>query len=214
MKLRQVLPGLFALLIAASCHATTLKLTPDITLLVLDGRSISGSLLKGAEGLELGNGEHQFLFRVEKHAPNHHSDSRTMISEPLIATLSAQTKSISIRLPPLQTARDLAKLNRTAIFQLVDESGNEITSRRDSLGKNHSANLEQAMMAYNTTNGIAAVPRFAHSSSPTASVPLLTNQLANNGDTERKNRLKRWMSQIDSAAGQRWLSLLDRLHVS
>ncbi|WP_338567588.1 DUF2057 family protein [Erwinia sp. E_sp_B01_3] len=66
MKLRLVMTGVLALLVAANVSATTLKLAPDIDLLVLDGRKISGSLLKGAEGLELEQGQHQVLFRVEK----------------------------------------------------------------------------------------------------------------------------------------------------
>lgn len=71
MKLHLVLSGLLALLVVASCQATTLKLAPEIDLLVLDGRKISGSLLRGAEGLELERGEHQLLFRVEKHCRKH-----------------------------------------------------------------------------------------------------------------------------------------------
>lgn len=66
MKLHMAITGLLALLVAANLQATTLKLSADIDLLVLDGRKISGSLLKGADGLELERGEHQLLFRVEK----------------------------------------------------------------------------------------------------------------------------------------------------
>lgn len=50
MKLHMAITGLLALLVAANLQATTLKLSADIDLLVLDGRKISGSLLKGQTG--------------------------------------------------------------------------------------------------------------------------------------------------------------------
>ena len=56
MKLFMAVTGLIMLLVSASCHAITLKLDPEIDLLVLDGRKISGSLLKGADSLEKSRG--------------------------------------------------------------------------------------------------------------------------------------------------------------
>ncbi|AXF76176.1 hypothetical protein SY86_04920 [Erwinia tracheiphila] len=63
MKLCLVITGLIILLASATASATTLKLPNEINLLVLDGRKISGSLLKGADGIELERGQHQVLLR-------------------------------------------------------------------------------------------------------------------------------------------------------
>ncbi len=66
MKLSLAVTGLLLLLVSATCHAITLKLAPEIDLLVVDGRKMTGSLLKGADSLELDGGQHQLLFRVDK----------------------------------------------------------------------------------------------------------------------------------------------------
>ncbi|WON78247.1 DUF2057 family protein [Serratia sp. UGAL515B_01] len=56
MKFNLVLMGLLALSLNLSAAATTLKLSPDIDLMMVDGKKITGSLLKGADNLELGAG--------------------------------------------------------------------------------------------------------------------------------------------------------------
>jgi uncharacterized protein YccT (UPF0319 family) len=53
-------------LIPVNVLATSLRLSGDIDLLVLDGKKVSSSLLRGAESIELENGVHQVVFRVEK----------------------------------------------------------------------------------------------------------------------------------------------------
>ncbi len=208
MKLRLVLSGIIALLIAASCQATTLKLAPEIELLVLDGRKISGSLLKGAEGLELERGEHQFLFRVEKTT----GSNRPYVSAPMIATFNAQTQAVTIRLPALQNHHDVKKFERTPDFQLVDEQGNEIASKRDRLLSGHDSDLEQAMIAYNRTGKIASVPRFAQPHAA-ASVATPAGDLALN-QTSAERLLNLWFHQVDTATRQRLLLWMKSLRAS
>ncbi|WP_437609051.1 DUF2057 family protein [Erwinia sp. V71] len=209
MKLRLVLSGIIALLIAASCQATTLKLAPEIELLVLDGRKISGSLLKGAEGLELERGEHQFLFRIEKTVG---SSNRQYVSAPMIATFNAQTQAVTIRLPALQNHSDVKKFERTPDFQLIDEQGNEIASRRDRLLNGHESDLEQAMITYNRTGKVASVPRFAQPHAA-ASVSAPVGDLALN-QTSAERLLNLWFHQVDSATRQRLLLWMKALRAS
>ncbi|MBP2170660.1 uncharacterized protein YccT (UPF0319 family) [Erwinia toletana] len=209
MKLRLVLSGLIALLVAASCHATTLKLAPEIDLLVLDGRKISGSLLKGAEGLELERGEHQFLFRVEKTVTH----DRQYLSVPLIATFNAQAKSITIRLPALQTPSERKKFDATPDFQLVDEQGKEIASKRDRLLTSHNSDLEKAMIAYNRNGQVASVPRFAEPQATTSITQQPPADLALN-DTAAERLLNLWYHQVDSATRQRLVLWMKALRAS
>lgn len=214
MKLRLVLSGLIALLVAASCHATTLKLAPEINLLVLDGRKISGSLLKGAEGLELERGEHQFLFRVEKNLPkDRHTPARQYVSVPLIATFTAQAKSVTIRLPELQTPHDAKQFDKSAEFQLVDEQGHEIASKRDRLVTSHNSDLEQAMIAYNRNGQVASVPRFAQPQATTSINQAVPADLAVN-DTPAERLLNLWFHQVDSATRQRLVLWMKALRAS
>lgn len=214
MKLRLVLSGLIALLVAASCNATTLKLAPEIDLLVLDGRKISGSLLKGAEGLELERGEHQFLFRVVKPLDkDRYHPVREYVSVPLIATFTAQAKSVTIRLPVLQTLHDRRHFDKAADFRLVDEQGHEIVSRRDHLLPSHHSDLEQAMIAYNRNGQVASVPRFAQPQATTTITQSMPADLAVN-DTATERLLNLWFHQVDAATRQRLVLWMRALRAS
>ncbi|PVP44301.1 hypothetical protein C4742_17985, partial [Salmonella enterica subsp. enterica serovar Mbandaka] len=55
-----------ALCLPVTVFATTLRLSNEVDLLVLDGKKVSSSLLRGAESIELENGPHQLVFRVDK----------------------------------------------------------------------------------------------------------------------------------------------------
>ncbi|GLR09777.1 hypothetical protein COO59_01220 [Mixta theicola] len=216
MKLRLICSGMFALLFATSCYATTLRLDPNIDLLVLDGRKISGSLLKGADGLELDNGEHQLLFRVEKVLDTSHGNAkRSYISAPLIVTFVANVKSISIRLPALESLRDRRQFDKNSAFILVDEKGRPVESRRDRLPllDGPQTDLEKALMAYNRNGQVASVPRFAQQP------PLSMHQdkfpvdaLGANMPAERLLQL--WFHQVDSATRQRLVSWMKALRPS
>ncbi len=61
-----IVTTLIALCLPVSVFATTLRLSTDVDLLVLDGKKVSSSLLRGADSIELDNGPHQLVFRVEK----------------------------------------------------------------------------------------------------------------------------------------------------
>ena len=216
MKLRLICSGMFALLFATSCYATTLRLDPNIDLLVLDGRKISGSLLKGADGLELDNGEHQLLFRVEKVLDTAHSSARrSYISAPLIVTFITNAKSISIQLPALDNLRDRRQFDKNSAFVLVDEKGHTVESRRDRLPllDGQQTDLEKALMTYNRNGQPASVPRFAQQP------PLSMQQEKFPVDVVGANRpgerlLQLWFHQVDSATRQRLVSWMKALRLS
>ncbi len=149
-------------LFSISLPASTLKLSPDIELLVLDGQEIYASLLKGAERIELEKGLHQFLFRVHKSLPGYYR-YRQYLSSPLIVTFTASTQSVSIQLPPLKTQRDRQRFNTSADFQLIDEKNHIIDSQRDKLPDATGRNLGQAMLDYNNNDYVASVSQFAKS---------------------------------------------------
>ena len=82
--------SLFALLMPVCVFATTLRLSTDIDLLVLDGKKVSSSLLRGADSIELDNGPHQIVFRVEKTIRIGNHEERVYISPPLVASFNTQ----------------------------------------------------------------------------------------------------------------------------
>ncbi|RLM08495.1 hypothetical protein BIY27_16910 [Gibbsiella quercinecans] len=163
MKFGLVVAGLLSLWLSAPAVATTLKLSPDIDLLVVDGRQMTGSLLKGADRLELDSGEHQLLFKVVKTVTSSSHGPITYTSQPLIVTFNAHnTRMVSFELPRIDSARDGLQFNHALNYQLVDDSGKKLATKNDKLAANPGADLEKTMIAYNGQKHAASVPAFAH----------------------------------------------------
>lgn len=199
MKLRLLLSCLISLIISLSSQATTLKLAPEIELLVLDGRKISSTLLKGADGLELEHGEHQFLFRVEKKLKR----DKIFTSVPLIATFSTQASAVTILLPSLQTVNQRKAFTLKPGFSIVDDKGGEIVSKRDRLFTTNVTDPEQAMLAYNRNGHIASVPRFAKPETTFSFTTPIADLQHNSSRSECLFTL--WLNQIDVFTRQQML---------
>jgi len=208
MKLSLTATGLLLLLVSASCQAITLKLDPEIELLVLDGRKISGSLLKGAGSLELDRGQHQFLFRVEKPG----ADAAHFQSVPMIVTFSANAHSVAIRLPALTNRRERTTFDKTLNFQLIDERGIEITSLRDHLPKPGDNDFEKAMVNYNRDAHAASVPRFALHSLSAGEAQLNLDYAWQ--DVSDLPSLQGWFKRFDAATRLRFISWMKTLRTS
>lgn len=95
-----IVTTLIALCLPVSVFATTLRLSTDVDLLVLDGKKVSSSLLRGADSIELDNGPHQLVFRVEKTIHLSNSEERLYISPPLVVSFNTQLiNQVNFRLP-------------------------------------------------------------------------------------------------------------------
>ncbi|EPX3053297.1 TPA: DUF2057 family protein [Salmonella enterica] len=91
-----------ALCLPVTVFATTLRLSNEVDLLVLDGKKVSSSLLRGAESIELENGPHQLVFRVEKTIRLPGNEERLYISPPLVISFDTQLISqVNFQLPRL-----------------------------------------------------------------------------------------------------------------
>lgn len=75
-----IVSAVLALVMPVCVYATTLRLSTDIDLLVLDGKKVSSSLLRGADSIELDNGPHQIVFRIEKNIRLSNHEQRLYIS--------------------------------------------------------------------------------------------------------------------------------------
>ena len=91
-----IVTTLIALCLPVSVFATTLRLSTDVDLLVLDGKKVSSSLLRGADSIELDNGPHQLVFRVEKTIHLSNSEERLYISPPLVVSFNTSSSTRSI----------------------------------------------------------------------------------------------------------------------
>lgn len=135
------------LVVSTILHAeTTLILDDRLDLLVLDGKKVAPSLIRGAGSLKLDNGLHQLVLRA---------DAGTLAtSAPLVEIITVNTQ----HLPNLRFTLNADPLTSRSHIVLLDDKGIKIPVTRDSLPPQASQNhcLEQAMLHYNRGSGIAA----------------------------------------------------------
>lgn len=208
MKRIYAVTGLLVLLVSATCQAISLRLDSDIDILVLDGHKMSGSLLKGADSLELDRGQHQLLFRVHDTSAN----APPFTSGPMIVTFSADARTVAVRLPALAHPHERIAFEKGLTFTMVDERGNEIASRRDRLALTNSADAEQAMLRYNRTAQAASVPGFALRA-PAAPSSEMNVDFAWQEAADLPS-LQRWFQRFDAATRLRFLSWMKTLRAS
>lgn len=218
MKFGLVVAGILAVCFSASALATTLKLAPEIDLLVVDGKNMSGSLLKGADSLELNSGQHQILFKVAKPLPAEPKILYT--SPPLVVVFNTRNvRSVAIKLPVIDSERDGHKFSKKPEFQLIGDNGRPLTVRHDVLHEENlgaAITLETAMATYNVGQHSASVPSFATiQPSPASAVPGTTIAVAGTNAAQKTTRLQGenvaeqmlqyWFLQADAETQQRFL---------
>ena len=131
-----IVTTLIALCLPVSVFATTLRLSTDVDLLVLDGKKVSSSLLRGADSIELDNGPHQLVFRVEKTIHLSNSEERLYISPPLVVSFNTQLiNQVNFRLPRLENEREAnhfdaaPRLAKTIDYEVEVERYNKSAKR-------------------------------------------------------------------------------------
>lgn len=213
MKFGLMVAGLLSISISMPAVATTLKLSPDIDLLVVDGKKMTGSLLKGADSLELDGGQHQLLFKVVKSVRSGQNDQTAYTSPPLIATFNTQNvSSVAIELPRIENVRDGQRFDKTLNYQVIDKNGNALVMKHDVLhpdGVTLSVDLEKVMADYNSQKRPASVPAFTHSrstaSSSLGSAVLNSPTVTLKGENVSEQMLQYWYQQADKETQKRFL---------
>jgi uncharacterized protein YccT (UPF0319 family) len=223
MKFGFAVIGLLATCATMPTMAATLKLSPEINLLVIDGKKVSSSLFKGSTGLELVDGQHQILFRVEKPVRYGSRDEDMYSSDPLIANFdSANSDIITISLPRITTKAEAARFDKNPSFTLVNEKGQTINAVKDKLkleGLVIAADMEMEMAKYNTGNGVAAIPSLAQITVinprgypqtsmppvPVTRTPVAQNSVTVKGETAEEEMLQYWFQRADKETRKRFL---------
>lgn len=212
MKFGLVVAALLSISMPAA--ATTLKLSPDIDLLVVDGKKMTGSLLKGADSLELDGGQHQLLFKVTKTVRSgQHTQAYTSL--PLVASFNTQKISqVAIELPRIENDRDAQRFDRTLNYLVVDKDGNALPFRHDALHPDSvtfNTDLEKVMTDYNRQNRPASVPTFVQANAGNPSTPALAGAPLNapmvtlKGENVSEQMLQYWFQQADKETQKRFL---------
>jgi hypothetical protein len=214
MKFGLMVAALLSISISMPAVATTLKLSPDIDLLVVDGKKMTGSLLKGADSLELDGGQHQLLFKVVKSVRSGQNEQTVYTSPPLIATFNTQNvSSVAIELPHIENTRDGQRFDKTFNYQVIDKNGNALAMKHDVLRPDDitlNIDLEKLMADYNSQKHPASVPAFTHvrattSGSPLASAALNSPTVTLKGENVSEQMLQYWFQQADKETQKRFL---------
>ncbi|MFJ3456925.1 DUF2057 family protein [Scandinavium goeteborgense] len=200
------------LLMPVSVFATTLRLSGDIDLLVLDGKKVSSLLLRGAESLEVDNGLHQVVFRVEKMIILPDQNRQLYVSPPLIANFNSQlVGQINFSLPKLETLEDTQTFTSTPHVSLLDGNAMPIPVKLDILAitqPGDNIDYEKATEAYNLANKQASSTQFSTPQSDDSTLLSKTNELDNpayQSQTLTEQRLKYWFQLADPQTRSRFL---------
>lgn len=79
------------------------------------------ALLRGADSIELDNGPHQLVFRVEKTIHLSNSEERLYISPPLVVSFNTQLiNQVNFRLPRLENEREANHFDAAPRLELLD----------------------------------------------------------------------------------------------
>ena len=204
--------AVIALVMPVCVFATTLRLSTDIDLLVLDGKKVSSSLLRGADSIELDNGPHQVVFRVEKTIRVANHEQRMYISPPLIVSFNTQRISqVNFNLPRLETEKEAQAFESAPRMELLDGDAMSIPVKLDILaitttpnGVNYEADTE----IYNKAGKRASLPQFATMMADDSTLLSGVSELdviPPQSQTLTEQRLKFWFQQADPDTRARFL---------
>ena len=196
--------AVIALVMPVCVFATTLRLSTDIDLLVLDGKKVSSSLLRGADSIELDNGQHQVVFRVEKTIRVANHEQRMYISPPLIVSFNTQRISqVNFNLPRLETEKEAQAFESGPRLELLDGDAMPIPVKLDILaltktpkGIDYEADTE----IYNKAGKHASLPQFATMMADDSTLLSGVSELdviPPQSQTLTEQRLKFWFQQAD-----------------
>ncbi|WP_313046486.1 curli synthesis inhibitor [Atlantibacter hermannii] len=204
--------AMLAALLPITAAATTLHLSGDIDLLVLDGKRVSGSFLRGADSIELDNGPHQVVFRVEKNLLTASRDRRLYVSPPLIMTFDTRNiTQVNFSLPRIETEKESDQFDASPRVQLLDGTAAPIPARLDVLAVDRNAktiDYEWETERYNKTNNKASAPEFITmmaDDSALLSGPSELDRPVAHSQTLTEQRLKHWYLEADNDTRTRFL---------
>ena len=204
--------AMVALIMPVCVFATTLRLSTDIDLLVLDGKKVSSSLLRGADSIELDNGPHQVVFRVEKTIRLADNEQQVYISPPLVASFNTQLISqVNFRLPRLETEKESLAFDASPRIELVDGDSMPIPVKLDILAltkRSKVTDYAAATETYTRASRRASLPQFATMMADDSTLLSGVSELdvlPPQSQTLTEQRLKFWFQNADPDTRARFL---------
>ena len=207
-----IVSAVLALVMPVCVYATTLRLSTDIDLLVKKKKKVSSSLLRGADSIELDNGPHQLVFRIEKNIRLSNHEQRLYISPPLVVSFNTQKISqVNFNLPRLENEKESEAFESAPRIELLDGDAMPIPVKLDILaltktpkGTDYEADTER----YNKAGKNASLPGFATMMADDSTLLSGVSELdviPPQSQTLTEQRLKFWFQQADPDTRTRFL---------
>ncbi|XTZ37003.1 curli synthesis inhibitor [Salmonella enterica] len=205
-----VMAMILACLLPPQVLATTLHLSGEIDLLVLDGKKVSSTLVRGAESIELENGPHQVVFRVEKTIDLNEHEQRRYISPPLIASFDTRrVEQVNFSLPGMNTQKEAEHFIATPRVALLDGNANPIPVRLDRLDitpGTANSDYEHDIERYNQSGKIASLPQLKQMMVDDSSLLSAASELdVPPSQNLTEQRLKYWYQKADPTTRNRFM---------
>ncbi len=185
-------------LLPAAVQATTLYLNAEVELLVLDGKRVSSSLLRGAEKVELDNGPHQLVFVIERSHLQH---------LPLVAIFDSQPgQEVRFDLSHMPASRVGSNNVDIDNLRLIGAHNQPIPFRLDILPipVGQPGNYEVATRSYNQGNGKAASAQFINVTGNSDGTS--ANSADRSSLNEDEQQLRFWFNHADKPTRTRFLA--------
>ncbi|EOU7304711.1 DUF2057 family protein, partial [Citrobacter freundii] len=169
------------------------------------------------ESIELENGRHQLVFRVEKTIRLSSHEERLYISPPLVISFDTQLVSqVNFHLPRLSNERDATHFDDAPRVELLDGDSMPIPVKLDILSITSTAKIvdyEMETERYNKAAKHASLPQFATMMADDSSLLSGVSELDRvppQSQTLTEQRLKYWFQQADAQTRSNFLQWAEK----
>ncbi|WP_409026000.1 DUF2057 domain-containing protein [Gallibacterium anatis] len=213
MKLSRFALACIAATVSMSSLAATVTVTPNISLLAIDGEKAKSSLTKSQNSFNINdNNKHQVVVRVSEVVDNG-SDKTLFESDPIIVTFQAGNQDLVISAPRLDNMRNANMFAKDPKIVVKTSADQTVASKQDILkqtGIFPDTRIAEDLAEYNASQGVAAVPNLVSVSMP-AAIPTAAGAKATKakitvqGENVAEQMLQYWYQQADKETQARFL---------
>lgn len=213
MKLSRFALACIAATVSMSSLAATVTVTPNISLLAIDGEKAKSSLTKSQNSFNINdNNKHQVVVRVSEVVDNG-SDKTLFESDPIIVTFQAGNQDLVISAPRLDNMRNANMFAKDPKIIVKTSADQTVASKQDILkqtGIFPDTRIAEDLAEYNASQGVAAVPNLVSVSMP-AAIPTAAGAKATKakitvqGENVAEQMLQYWYQQADKETQARFL---------
>ena len=213
MKLSRFALACLAATLSMSTLAAKVTVTPNISLLAIDGEKAKSSLTKSSNSFDINDtNTHQVVVRVSEVVVDG-SDRNLFESDPIIVTFQGQPNDLVISAPRLDNMRNAKLFAKNPKITVKTTSDQEISSKQDILQQSGifpDTRVAEDLAEYNSSNGVAAAPNLVSVSLPTAaptgaSAKASKAKITVQGENVAEQMLQYWYQQADKETQARFL---------